>query len=106
MTTFTKHFRASILRMFFERPFIIISFSCRHRLQFRFPFLPAGICLTMAHLITNCRFSSLVRSPKDGELLGLEWGIIRQVSNTIFPDPNSCVRCQYSKGSDTMRCLT
>ena len=46
--------------------------------------------------------SFLVRSPKDGELLGLEWGIIRQVSNTIFPDQNSFVRCQYSKGSDTM----
>ena len=42
--------------MFFARPFIIISFSSRHRLKFRFPFLPAGICLTMAHLIENCRF--------------------------------------------------
>ena len=26
-------------------------------MQFRFPFLPAGICLTMAHLIENSRFS-------------------------------------------------
>ena len=26
-------------------------------MQFRFPFLPAGSCLTMAHLIENCRFS-------------------------------------------------
>ena len=43
--------------MFFERPFIIISFSSRHRVQFRFPFLLAGICLMMAHLIKNCRFS-------------------------------------------------
>ena len=43
--------------MFFERPFIIISFSSRHRVHLRFPFLPAGICLTMAHLIENCRFS-------------------------------------------------
>ena len=41
--------------MFFARPFIIISFSSRHRLKFRFPFLPAGISLTMAHLIENCR---------------------------------------------------
>ena len=43
--------------MFFERPFMIISFSSRHRAQFRFPFLPAGVCLTMVHLIENCRFS-------------------------------------------------
>ena len=35
----------------------------------------------------------LVRSPKDGELLGLEWGMILQVSNMIFPDENSGVRC-------------
>ena len=46
-----------LLRMFFERPFMINSFSSRHRVQFRFPFLPAGSCLTMAHLIENCRFS-------------------------------------------------
>ena len=26
-------------------------------MQFRFPFLPAGIFLKMAHLIENCRFS-------------------------------------------------
>ena len=45
------------MRMFFERPFMIISFSSRHRAQFRFPFLPAGVCLTMVHLIENCRFS-------------------------------------------------
>ena len=45
--------------MFFERPFMIISFSFRHRAQFRFPFLPAGVCLTMVHLIENCRFSFL-----------------------------------------------
>ena len=48
------------LRMFFERPFMIISFSSRHRAQFRFPFLPAGVCLTMVHLIENCRFSFLL----------------------------------------------
>ena len=43
--------------MFFERSFMIISFSSRHGVQFRFPFLPADSCLTMAHLIENCRFS-------------------------------------------------
>ena len=43
--------------MFFERPFIIVGFSSMHRLQFRFPFLPACICLTMGHLIENCLFS-------------------------------------------------
>ena len=46
-----------LLRMFFEQPFMIISFSSRHRAQFRFPFLLAGVCLTMAHLIENCPFS-------------------------------------------------
>ena len=46
-----------LLRMFFERSFMIINFSSRHRAQFHFPFLPAGVCLTMAHLIENCRFS-------------------------------------------------
>ena len=35
----------------------------------------------------------LVRSPKDGELLALEWGMTLQVSNIIFPDENSGVRC-------------
>ena len=44
----------------------------------------------------------LVRSPKDGELLGLEWGMIPQASNIIFPDQNSGVRCQSSKRSDTI----
>ena len=43
----------------------------------------------------KCNF--LVRSPKDGELLGLEWGMMPQVSNIIFPDQNSGVGCQYSK---------
>ena len=38
-------------------------------------------------------FAFLARSPKDGELLDLEWGMILQVSNIIFPDENSCVRC-------------
>ena len=47
----------------------------------------------------NLNISVLVRSPKDGELLGLEWGMIRQVSNIILPDENSGVRCQYSKES-------
>ena len=37
----------------------------------------------------------LVRSPKDGELLGLERGKINQVSYIIYPD-------QYSKESDTI----
>ena len=41
----------------------------------------------------------------DGELLGLEWGIIPQVSNIIFPDENSGVRCQYSRESDKIWCL-
>ena len=27
-----------------------------------------------------------MRSSKDGELFGLEWGMILQVSNIIFPD--------------------
>ena len=40
----------------------------------------------------------LVRSPKGGELLGLEWGMTIQVSNIIFPDENSGVRCYYYKG--------
>ena len=43
--------------MFFERPFMIISFSSKHRVQFRSPFLPACICLTMAHLIENCFYA-------------------------------------------------
>ena len=47
----------------------------------------------------NLNISVLVRSQKDGELLGLEWGMIRQVSNIILPDENSGVRCQYSKES-------
>ena len=34
----------------------------------------------------NFSDSFLVRSPKDGELLGLEWGMIMQVSNIMFPD--------------------
>ena len=41
-----------------------------------------------------------MRSLKDGELLGLEWGMIHQVSNIIFPDENAASRCQYSKESD------
>ena len=41
-----------------------------------------------------------MRSPKDGELLGLEWGMIPQVSNITFPDENCGVGCQYSKESD------
>ena len=44
--------------------------------------------------------SFLVRSPNDGEPFGLEWSMILQVSNIIFPDENSGVRCQYYKGSD------
>ena len=43
--------------MFFERLFMLIGFSSMHRAQFRFPFLLAGICLTMANLIEICRFS-------------------------------------------------
>ena len=38
----------------------------------------------------------LVRSrPTDGEPLGLELGMKPHVSNIIFPDLNSGVRCQY-----------
>ena len=48
----------------------------------------------------------LVQSPKDRELLGLEWGMILQVSIVIFPDENSGVRCQYSKESHKIWCLT
>jgi len=47
----------------------------------------------------------LVRSPKDGELLGLEWGMILQVGSIIFPGENSGVRCQYSRESDKRWCL-
>ena len=36
----------------------------------------------------------LVRSPKD-----LEWGMTPKVRKIIFPDQNSGVGCQYSKGS-------
>ena len=43
-----------------------------------------------------------MRSPKDGGLLGIEWGVIPQVSNIVFPDQNSGVRCQCSKGFDTI----
>ena len=42
---------------------------------------------------------SLVFSAKDGELLGLAWGMMDQVTNMICPD-------QYSKGSDTIWYLT
>ena len=36
---------------------MLIGFSSMHRAQFRFPFLLAGIFLTMANLIEICRFS-------------------------------------------------
>ena len=48
----------------------------------------------------------LVQSPKDGKLLPLEWGMIHQVSSIIFPDENSCVRCEYSKESHKLWCIT
>jgi len=44
--------------------------------------------------------SFLVRSPKDGDLLGVKWGMILQVGNIIFPDENCGARCQYSKEWD------
>ena len=47
----------------------------------------------------KCNF--LVRSPKD-----LEWGMILQVRNIIFPDQISGDGCQYSKGSDKRWRLT
>ena len=34
--------------------------------------------------VSQHRGCSIFFSPRDRELLGLEWGIIRQVSNTIF----------------------
>ena len=37
-----------------------------------------------------------MQSPKNGELLGLEWG--NSESNIIFPDQNYGVGYQYSKG--------
>ena len=40
----------------------------------------------------NLNISILLRSPKDEELLGLEWDVIRQVINIIFPRENSGVR--------------
>ena len=36
--------------------------------------------------ISTYLYPFLVRSPMDGELLGLEWGMILQVSDIIFPD--------------------
>ena len=42
----------------------------------------------------------LVRSPKDGELLSLEWGMTIQVTNVMCPDENSGVRYQYCKDWD------
>ena len=45
-----------LLKIFFKRPFIIISFSSRHRLQFCFPYLLAGFCFTKAHVFENYRF--------------------------------------------------
>lgn len=44
--------------------------------------------------------SFLVRSPKDGDLLGVKWGMIVPVSNIIFPDENCGARCGYSKEWD------
>ena len=49
---------------------------------------------------THCQYNFLVQSPKDRELLGLEWGVILQVSNILLPDENSGIRYQYSKESD------
>ena len=51
-------------------------------------------------------FGFLVRSPKHGELLSLEWGMILQLSNIIFPDENSDVnipknRINYNALLDT-----
>ena len=51
---------------------------------------------------TQAADAFLVGSPKDGELLDLKSGMITQVSNIIWPDQNSDVRCEYSKGSDTI----
>ena len=51
-------------------------------------------------------YTFLVRSPKDGELLALERDMTLQVSNIVFPEENSGVRCQYSKERDKILCLT
>ena len=61
------------MRMFFERPFMI-----RHRAQFRFPFLPAGVCLTMAHLIENW----LMCYGEWGLMCYGEWVVIRNVGGS------------------------
>ena len=53
----------------------------------------------MALFANEARF--LVPSPKDEELLGLERGMIPQVSNIIVPDKNSGVRRQY-----ILKCVT
>ena len=50
----------------------------------------------------NSYHALLVQSPKDGETLYLELGMIARVSNIICPDQDSGIRCQCSKGSDTV----
>ena len=58
-----------------------------------------GFCVHLQRQ-TKCSAKSkhkspfLERSRKNGELLGLEWGMVLKVSN-IFPDENSGVRCQF-----------
>ena len=54
----------------------------------------------------NIYIPFLVRSPKDGELLSLEWGMTIQVTNVMCPDENSGVRYQYCKDWDKIWCLT
>ena len=53
-----------------------------------------------------CIYLFLLQSPKDGKLLRLEWGMILQVSSITFQDENSCVRCEYSKESLKLWCIT
>ena len=43
--------------MFFERPFMIISFSSRHRAQFRFPLVsvsPVYVCVVSSSVDVKC----------------------------------------------------
>ena len=56
--------------------------------------------------INFCPFQLKKGRPKDGNLLGLEWDMIPRVSNLICPDQNFGITCPYSKGSDTIWCLT
>ena len=73
---------------------------------FKFPIDMCILDKTKQNKNRHTHDSFLVQSPKEAELLGLEWGIL-QVSNIIFSDEDSSVRCQYSKLKlEKMGCLT